>query len=184
MRDAGGALCCLLHPDLRSLSRLAAVSDVPPDDTVTRTEHENVREQLSAEVSRLTQLLQGALRKQDDLALDAADAWQKVRGQEVSKVTEGGGDTSACLPPPLCKSGTGTRRPAGSPAGAGHIEGGGEPDAELQAGRVPGRRVSAEAAGGEPRGLGEGEEQEGEGRHHGNIQEGRGASVNPHLFVL
>lgn len=146
------------------------MSDVP-DDTVSRTEHESVREQLGAEASRLTQLLQGALRKQDEMALDAADAWQKVRGgQEVPRRPQE--DTAvSCLPPPLSKPGPGARRPAGRPAGAVHIEGGGEPDAELQAGRVPGRRVSAETAGGEPRGLGEGEEQEGEGRHHGNIRE-------------
>lgn len=49
-----------------------------PDDTVTRTEHERVREELAEEVGRLTQLLQGALRKQDEMALEAADAWQKV----------------------------------------------------------------------------------------------------------
>lgn len=59
------------------------MSDVTPDETVPRTEHESVREQLAAEVTRLTQLLQGALRKQDEMALEAADAWQKVRGQEV-----------------------------------------------------------------------------------------------------
>lgn len=153
-----------------SLPRLAAMSDVAPDDTVSRTEHESVREQLAAEVSRLTQLLQGALRKQDEMALDAAEAWQKVRRQEVPGCPQE--DTSVSfIPPPLCKPGTGTRRPAGSPAGAGHNEGGGEPHAELPVGRVPGRRVSAEAAGGEPRGLGEGEEQEGEGRLHGGIQD-------------
>ncbi|XP_056874686.1 ankycorbin isoform X1 [Takifugu flavidus] len=59
--------------------RLAAASDVRPADTVSRSEHESVREQLEAEVSRLTQLLQGALRKQDEMALEAAEAWQKAR---------------------------------------------------------------------------------------------------------
>uniref|UniRef100_H3CUQ5 Retinoic acid induced 14 n=1 Tax=Tetraodon nigroviridis TaxID=99883 RepID=H3CUQ5_TETNG len=59
--------------------RLAAASHVAPADAVPRAEHEGVREQLAAEVSRLTQLLQGALRKQDEMALDAADAWQKAR---------------------------------------------------------------------------------------------------------
>lgn len=44
-------------------------------------EHETTREQLQGEVSHLTQLLQGALRKQDEMALEAADAWQKVRRQ-------------------------------------------------------------------------------------------------------
>lgn len=42
-------------------------------------EHESTREQLEGEVSHLTQLLQEALRKQDEMALEAADAWQKVR---------------------------------------------------------------------------------------------------------
>lgn len=61
------------------LPRLAEASAVAPDDAVTRTEHERVREELAEEVGRLTQLLQGALRKQDEMALEAADAWQKVR---------------------------------------------------------------------------------------------------------
>lgn len=60
-------------------NRLTAVKDVPPDDSVSRVEHETAREQLEGEVNHLTQLLQGALRKQDEMALEAADAWQKVR---------------------------------------------------------------------------------------------------------
>lgn len=73
-----------------SSPRLAAASDVRPDDTVSRSEHESVREQLEAEVSRLTQLLQGALRKQDEMALEAAEAWQKVRGTGGPKTSTGG----------------------------------------------------------------------------------------------
>lgn len=65
--------------NLHFLSRLTAVKDAPPDDWVSRTEHETTREQLEGEVNHLTQLLQGALRKQDEMALEAADAWQKVR---------------------------------------------------------------------------------------------------------
>lgn len=38
-----------------------------------------MREQLEGKVNHLTQLLQEALRKQDEMALEAADAWQKVR---------------------------------------------------------------------------------------------------------
>lgn len=38
-----------------------------------------MQEQLEGEVNHLTQLLQEALRKQDEMALEAADAWQKVR---------------------------------------------------------------------------------------------------------
>lgn len=67
------------------LPRLAEASAVAPDDTVTRTEHERVREELAEEVGRLTQLLQGALRKQDEMALEAADAWQKVSWGEVGR---------------------------------------------------------------------------------------------------
>lgn len=62
------------------LSRLvAAEEDVTVQDSIPREEHEMLREELEGEASRLTQLLQGALRKQDEMALEAADAWQKVR---------------------------------------------------------------------------------------------------------
>ncbi|XP_032394815.1 ankycorbin isoform X2 [Etheostoma spectabile] len=60
-------------------NRLTAEKDVIPDGSVSRVEHETTREQLEGEVNRLTQLLQGALRKQDEMALEAADAWQKAR---------------------------------------------------------------------------------------------------------
>ncbi|XP_024917756.1 ankycorbin [Cynoglossus semilaevis] len=60
-------------------NRLAATEDVTSDDSVSHQEHETMREQLEGEVSHLTQLLQGALRKQDEMALEAADAWQKAR---------------------------------------------------------------------------------------------------------
>ncbi|XP_034751472.1 ankycorbin isoform X2 [Etheostoma cragini] len=60
-------------------NRLTAEKDVTPDDSVSRLEHDTTREQLEGEVNRLTQLLQGALRKQDEMALEAADAWQKAR---------------------------------------------------------------------------------------------------------
>ena len=61
------------------IKRLMAEKDVTPEDSVSRPEHETMREQLEGEVNHLTQLLQGALRKQDEMALEAADAWQKVR---------------------------------------------------------------------------------------------------------
>lgn len=51
-------------------------------------EHETTREQLEGEVNHLTQLLQGALRKQDEMALEAADAWQKVRGKRSPRGAE------------------------------------------------------------------------------------------------
>ncbi|XP_037340437.2 ankycorbin isoform X2 [Pungitius pungitius] len=60
-------------------NRLAAEKDATPDDSVSRADHENAQEQLRREVNHLTQLLQGALRKQDEMALEAADAWQKAR---------------------------------------------------------------------------------------------------------
>lgn len=62
--------------------RLTAEKDVTPGDSVT------TQEQLESEVTHLTQLLQGALRKQDEMALEAADAWQKVRRKR-----SGGGQT-------------------------------------------------------------------------------------------
>ncbi|XP_069559255.1 ankycorbin isoform X2 [Brachyistius frenatus] len=60
-------------------NRLTTEKDVTPDDSVSRLEHETMREQLEGEANHLTQLLQGALRKQDEMALEAADAWQKAR---------------------------------------------------------------------------------------------------------
>uniref|UniRef100_A0A3B5L745 Uncharacterized protein n=1 Tax=Xiphophorus couchianus TaxID=32473 RepID=A0A3B5L745_9TELE len=58
--------------------RLNAEQDVTSEDAVPRLDHEAMREQLEGEVNHLTQLLQAALRKQDEMALEAADAWQKV----------------------------------------------------------------------------------------------------------
>lgn len=75
--------------------RLTAEKDVSADDSVPRVEHETLREQLEGEVSHLTQLLQGALRKQDEMALEAADAWQKVR--ERGREEGGGRDESSAL---------------------------------------------------------------------------------------
>lgn len=69
---------CYLVALLCVCCRLTAVKDAPAEDSVSRAEHETVREQLEGEVNHLTQLLQGALRKQDEMALEAADAWQKV----------------------------------------------------------------------------------------------------------
>ncbi|KAM6976379.1 ankycorbin [Tautogolabrus adspersus] len=60
-------------------NRLTAEKDVNLVDSVSRVEHDTTREQLEGEVNHLTQLLQGALRKQDEMALEAADAWQKAR---------------------------------------------------------------------------------------------------------
>lgn len=69
-----------LLPCVPFTNRLTAEKDVTPDDSVSRVEHDTVREQLEGEVNHLTHLLQEALRKQDEMALEAADAWQKVGG--------------------------------------------------------------------------------------------------------
>ncbi|XP_044031152.1 ankycorbin isoform X2 [Siniperca chuatsi] len=66
-------------------NRLTAEKDVTLDDSVSRVEHETTREQLEGEVNHLTQLLQGALRKQDEMALEAADAWQKARENRAER---------------------------------------------------------------------------------------------------
>ncbi|XP_022617933.1 ankycorbin isoform X2 [Seriola dumerili] len=66
-------------------NRLTVEKDVTPDDSVSRLEHETMREQLEGEVNHLTQLLQGALRKQDEMALEAADAWQKARENRAER---------------------------------------------------------------------------------------------------
>ncbi|KAM7392995.1 hypothetical protein PAMA_007896 [Pampus argenteus] len=66
-------------------NRLAAEKDVTPDDSVPLLEHKTMQEKLEGEVSHLTQLLQGALRKQDEMALEAADAWQKARENRAER---------------------------------------------------------------------------------------------------
>lgn len=65
--------------------RLTAEKDAAPEDSALRQEQETMREQLEGEVSHLTQLLQGALRKQDEMALEAADAWQKARDNRAER---------------------------------------------------------------------------------------------------
>uniref|UniRef100_A0A3Q2FWG8 Retinoic acid induced 14 n=1 Tax=Cyprinodon variegatus TaxID=28743 RepID=A0A3Q2FWG8_CYPVA len=67
--------------------RLNAEQDVSSDDTVPRPDHESMKEQLEGEVNHLTQLLQDALRKQDEMALEAADAWQKARDNRSERET-------------------------------------------------------------------------------------------------
>nr|XP_057915502.1 ankycorbin isoform X2 [Doryrhamphus excisus] len=55
------------------------------EDSVSEEEHKKMREQLEGEVNHLTQLLQEALRKQDEMALEAADAWQKARDNRAER---------------------------------------------------------------------------------------------------
>ncbi|KAF3702121.1 Ankycorbin Ankyrin repeat and coiled-coil structure-containing protein [Channa argus] len=64
---------------------LKAQKDVTPDDSVSRLEHETLREQMDSKVNHLMQLLQEALRKQDEMALEAADAWQKARENRAER---------------------------------------------------------------------------------------------------
>ncbi|KAJ8287299.1 hypothetical protein GJAV_G00049980 [Gymnothorax javanicus] len=66
-------------------NRLTVEKDVTPDDSVSRVEHQQMREGLEAEVSQLTLLLQDALRKQDEMALEMAAAWQEVRDERSAK---------------------------------------------------------------------------------------------------
>lgn len=60
-------------------------ADKTSDDTVSHAEHETMKEQLEGEVRHLTQLLQAALRKQDEMALEAADAWQQARDNRAER---------------------------------------------------------------------------------------------------
>uniref|UniRef100_W5KW80 Retinoic acid induced 14 n=1 Tax=Astyanax mexicanus TaxID=7994 RepID=W5KW80_ASTMX len=60
-------------------NRLTVEKDATPDDSVSRLDHEQLRETMEAEVSHLTVLLQDALRKQDEMALEVTAAWQEVK---------------------------------------------------------------------------------------------------------
>nr|XP_020461662.1 ankycorbin isoform X1 [Monopterus albus]XP_020461664.1 ankycorbin isoform X1 [Monopterus albus] len=66
-------------------TRLTAEKEVNADDSVSHLEYETMQEQLEGEANHLTQLLQGALRKQDEMALEAADAWQKARENRAER---------------------------------------------------------------------------------------------------
>lgn len=60
-------------------------ADKTSDDTVPRAEHETVKEELEGKVRHLTEFLQAALRKQDEMALEAADAWQQARDNRAER---------------------------------------------------------------------------------------------------
>ncbi|XP_077353395.1 ankycorbin isoform X2 [Festucalex cinctus] len=66
-------------------NRLAMEKESTSEDSVSGEEHTKMREQLEGEVTHLTQLLQEALRKQDEMALEAADAWQKARDNRAER---------------------------------------------------------------------------------------------------
>lgn len=61
--------------------------EVTSDDSVPREEHETMREQLRSDIKHQKELLEEALRKQDELALEAAHAWQKVGGRRSKSKT-------------------------------------------------------------------------------------------------
>ncbi|XP_028318835.1 ankycorbin isoform X1 [Gouania willdenowi] len=65
--------------------RLTTEKDASTEDSVSRHDHETVRDRLEGELKHVTQLLQGALRKQDEMALEAADAWQKARDNRAER---------------------------------------------------------------------------------------------------
>ncbi|XP_051907430.1 ankycorbin isoform X1 [Hippocampus zosterae] len=66
-------------------NRLATEKETVSADSISGEEHGKMREQLEGEVNHLTQLLQEALRKQDEMALEAADAWQKARDNRAER---------------------------------------------------------------------------------------------------
>lgn len=59
--------------------------DTTPNDCVSKMEHEQMRESLEHKISHLTQLLQDALRKQDEMALEVTAAWQEVKDGKNEK---------------------------------------------------------------------------------------------------
>lgn len=68
-------------------NRLTVEQERTPDDTVPRADHERLREQLEGEAARVTRLLQDALRKQDEMALEVAAAWQEARDGRAERQT-------------------------------------------------------------------------------------------------
>ncbi|XP_052444933.1 ankycorbin isoform X2 [Carassius gibelio] len=60
-------------------NRLTVKKDVPPNDSLSRMEYEQMREKLGGEISHLNHLLKDALRKQDEMALEVTAAWQEVK---------------------------------------------------------------------------------------------------------
>ncbi|KAL2100026.1 hypothetical protein ACEWY4_004420 [Coilia grayii] len=68
-------------------NRLTVEQERTPDDSVPRQEHAKLREKLEAEAAHVTRLLQDALRKQDELALEVAAAWQEAKDGRGEKQT-------------------------------------------------------------------------------------------------
>lgn len=59
--------------------------DTTPNDCVSKMDHEQMRESLECKINHLTQLLQDALRKQDEMALEVTAAWQEVKDVKNEK---------------------------------------------------------------------------------------------------
>ncbi|XP_026796939.2 ankycorbin isoform X1 [Pangasianodon hypophthalmus] len=66
-------------------NRPAVEKDTTPNDCVSKMEHEQMRESLERKINHLTQLLQDALRKQDEMALEVTAAWQEVKDGKNEK---------------------------------------------------------------------------------------------------
>ncbi|XP_062867197.1 ankycorbin isoform X1 [Trichomycterus rosablanca] len=65
--------------ELQTKLKVMQERNVPPDSLVSVQEHRQMKESLEGDVAHLTQLLQDALRKQDELALEVTAAWQEVK---------------------------------------------------------------------------------------------------------
>ncbi|KAK3555508.1 hypothetical protein QTP86_021299 [Hemibagrus guttatus] len=71
---------------LDALQNRPAVEKVTtPDDCVSKMEHEKMRESLEHKINQLTQHLQDALRKQDEMALEVTAAWQEAKDDKNEK---------------------------------------------------------------------------------------------------
>ncbi|XP_053504015.1 ankycorbin isoform X2 [Ictalurus furcatus] len=66
-------------------NRPTVEKDTTSNDCVSKMEHEQMRESLQREINHLTQLLQDALRKQDEMALQVTAAWQEVKDGKSEK---------------------------------------------------------------------------------------------------
>lgn len=66
-------------------NRPTVEKDTTSNDCVSKMEHEQMRESLQQEINHLTQLLQDALRKQDEMALEVTAAWQEVKDGKSEK---------------------------------------------------------------------------------------------------
>ncbi|XP_053334173.1 ankycorbin isoform X1 [Clarias gariepinus] len=59
--------------------------NLTPNECVSKLENEQMRESLEGKINHVTQLLQDALRKQDEMALEVTAAWQEVKDGKNEK---------------------------------------------------------------------------------------------------